>query len=47
MDIKSKKLGDIVCVRRKHGGGQRAKIVMVKFRGSAAFKGVRFIEGRC
>jgi hypothetical protein len=47
MNIKSKKLGEIVCVRRKHGGGQRAKVVMVKFRGRAAFKGVSFIEGRC
>ena len=47
MNIKSKKLGDIVCVRRKHGGGQRAKIVMVKFKGRPAFKGVRFIKGKC
>jgi hypothetical protein len=47
MNIKGKKLGEIVCVRRKHGGGQRVKVVMVKFRGRAAFKGVRFIKGRC
>jgi hypothetical protein len=47
MNIKSKKLGDIVCVRRKHGGGQRAKVVMVKFRGRAAFNCLTFIEGRC
>ena len=46
MNIKNKKLGDIVCVRRKHGRGQRAKVVMVKFRGRAAFKGLRF-KGRC
>jgi len=47
MNIKNKRLGDIVCVRKRRSGGLRAVVMMRKFRGRPAFKGLRFIKGKC